>query len=102
MLDFYYRLPTKGTLCTVDSGTLSHDYLVIFLAYSSFDHATTRLMVHACAQLVLWEYQHTLSIVLTRFCLTIFCLTSLSLVVNCACAHKTVRRYDGAPPQMFL
>ena len=56
----YYRLPTNGrlSLCTVESGSLSHDYSAIYPAYFSLAHATTRLMVHACAWLVLCEYEH--------------------------------------------
>ena len=70
----YYRLPANGRLsfCTVESGSSSHDDSAIDPAYSGLARATTRLMVRACAWLVLWEYQHTLSIVLTIFCLTLF------------------------------
>ena len=55
ILDRYYRLPTNGhlSLCTVESGSLSHDYLVIYPAYSSLARATTILLVRACARLVL-------------------------------------------------
>ena len=104
MLARYYRLPTIGrlSLCTVESGSSSYDYSEIYPAYSSLTRATTRLMVRACARLVLWEYQHTLSIVLTLLFLKLFCLPSLSLVVNYACAHKTVGRYNGVTQQMFL
>ena len=38
----------------------------------------------------------------TLFCLKLFCLLSLLPVVNCACAHKTVGRYDGDLPQIIL
>ena len=60
MLARYYLLPTNGhlSLCTVESGSLSHDYLAIYSAYSSLARATTRLMLRVCARLVLWEYQH--------------------------------------------
>ena len=74
MLARYYRLPINGrmSLCTVESGSLSHDNAEIYPAYSSLARATNRLMVRACTQLVLWEYHHILSIVLTLFCLTLF------------------------------
>ena len=74
MLAHYYRIPTNGrqSLCTVESGSLSHDYSAIYPTYYSLARATTRIMVRVCARLVLWEYQHTLSIVQTRFCLTLF------------------------------
>ena len=63
MLARYYLLPTIGrlSLCTVESGSSSHDYSAIYSAYSSLARATTRLMVRVCARLVLWEYQHTMS-----------------------------------------
>ena len=109
MLARYYLLPTNDclSLCTVESGSSSHNYPAIYSAYSSLACATTRLMVRACAQLVLWEYQHALLIVQTPFfqiifCLTLFCLPSLLLVVNCACAHKMVGRYDGLVPAQDL
>ena len=74
MLARYYRLPTNGRLyfCTVESGSLSHYDSAIDPAYSSLSRVTSRLIVLACARLVLWEYQHTLSIMLTLFCLTFF------------------------------
>ena len=74
MLARYYRLPTNGRLsfCTVESGSLSHVDSAIDTAYSILARATNRLMVRACARLLLWEDQHTLSIVLTLFCLTLF------------------------------
>ena len=98
MLARYYRLPTNGRLsfCTVKSGSSSHDNSAIDPSYSSLARATTRPMVRACAQMVLREHQHTLSIVLT-----LFCQPFLSLVAISACAHKTVLRYDGAPPNLF-
>ena len=79
MLARYYRLPTNGRLsfCTVESGSLSHDNLEIYTTYSSLACATTRLMVRVCARLVLWEYQHTLSIVLKLFFLKLFLSTFL-------------------------
>ena len=60
MLACCYRLPTNGrlSLCTVESGSLSHDDLAIDAAYSSLSRVTTRLMVRAFARLVLWEYQN--------------------------------------------
>ena len=59
MLDRYYWLPTNGrlSLCTFESGSSSHDFSEIYPAYYSLSRATTRLMVRACAQLVLWEYE---------------------------------------------
>ena len=58
MLARYYLLPTIGclSLCTVESGSLSQDYLAIYSACSSIARVTNRLMVRACARLVLWDY----------------------------------------------
>ena len=69
MLARYYRLPTNGhlSLCTVESGSSSHDYSDIYPAYSSIAHATTRLMVRACARLVLWEYQQKMTMTVEKY-----------------------------------
>ena len=109
MVARYYLLPNIGrlSLCTVESGYSSHGYLAIYSACSSLTRATTRLMVRVCEQLVLWEYQHTLSIVqtlfhLTLFRLTLFCLPSVLPALNCSCAHKTAGRYNGELPRNVL
>ena len=98
MLAQYYWLPTNGRLsfCAVESGPSSHRDLAIYPAYFSLARATTRPMVRACARPVWRKHQHTLSIVLI-----LFCQPSLLLMASCACAHKTVWLYDGAPPQML-
>ena len=69
MLARYYRLPTNGrlSLCTVESGSLSHDYSDIYPAYTSLARATTRLMVRACARLVLWEYQQKMAMTVEKY-----------------------------------
>ena len=64
----YYLLPTIGrlSLCTVESGSSSHDYSAIYPACSSLARATTRLMVRAWKRLVLLEYQQTLTMLHPR------------------------------------
>ena len=60
MLARYYVIPTIGRLYLFKSGSLSHNQLAIYSAYSSLACATTILMVRACARLVLWEYRQRL------------------------------------------
>ena len=60
MLARHDRIPTNGRLsfCTVESGSLSCDNLMIDPANFSLAWATTRQMVRACARPVWREHQN--------------------------------------------